>query len=300
MSRQTSGTLTSLSKHMDTMVAFGILGIIVLIVIPIPTGLLDVLLTFSITLSVIILLLSMFTTEILQLSIFPTLLLITTLLRLGLNISSTRLILSQRFAGRVVEAFGGFVTGDNYVVGAIIFVIIIVIQLVVITSGASRVSEVSARFSLDAMPGKQMSIDADLNAGSITDDEASDRREKLQRESDFYGAMDGAMKFVKGDAIAGIIITLINFIGGIAITVFQDGEQLMQAVEEFALLTVGDGLVSQLPSLLISVSAGILVTRSASKENLGTDIAKQLFTSPKVIAIAAIVVFMLGIVPGLP
>lgn len=292
--------MTGITKHIDVVIALGILGIVILIILPIPTGFLDILLTFNITLSVIILLLAMFTTQILQFSIFPTLLLVTTLFRLGLNISSTRLILSQGYAGQVVGAFGSFVTGDNYVVGAIIFVIIIIIQLVVITSGATRVSEVSARFTLDAMPGKQMSIDADLNAGSITDEEAKERRMNLQRESDFYGSMDGAMKFVKGDAIAGIIITLINFIGGVAITILQDGETFAEAISKFALLTIGDGLVSQLPSLLISVSAGILVTRSASDENLGTDMARQLFSFPKVMAIAAVVVFTLGIAPGLP
>ena len=291
--------MTGITKHIDVVIALGILGIVILIILPIPTGLLDILLTFNITLSVIILLLAMFTTQILQFSIFPTLLLVTTLFRLGLNISSTRLILSQGYAGQVVGAFGSFVTGDNYVVGAIIFVIIIIIQLVVITSGATRVSEVSARFTLDAMPGKQMSIDADLNAGSITDEEAKERRMNTERIG-LYGSMDGAMKFVKGDAIAGIIITLINFIGGVAITILQDGETFAEAISKFALLTIGDGLVSQLPSLLISVSAGILVTRSASDENLGTDMARQLFSFPKVMAIAAVVVFTLGIAPGLP
>ncbi|HOB19100.1 MAG TPA: flagellar biosynthesis protein FlhA [Candidatus Atribacteria bacterium] len=300
MSKPSGNALTRVSNNMDILTAIGVLGIVVLIILPIHTTMLDILLSFNITLSVIILLLSMFTTEILQFSVFPTLLLVTTLFRLGLNISSTRLILSQRYAGQVVEAFGSFVTGDNYIVGAIIFVIIIVIQLVVITNGAGRVSEVSARFTLDAMPGKQMSIDADLNAGVINDEEAKARREKLQRESDFYGAMDGAMKFVKGDSIAGIIITLINFIGGIAITVFQDGLPVMDAIEQFALLTIGDGLVTQVPSLLISVAAGVLVTRSASRENLGTDIGRQLFTMPKVMAIAAVIMLSLGIVPGLP
>lgn len=300
MPNEKNNLFTTITKNMDILVAFGVLGIIALIILPVPTGLLDILLTFNITFSVVILLLSMFTTEILQFSIFPTLLLITTLFRLGLNVSSTRLILSQGNAGQVVEAFGGFVTGNNYIVGTIIFIIIVIIQLVVITSGASRVSEVSARFTLDAMPGKQMSIDADLNTGLINDQEAKLRRENLQQEADFYGAMDGAMKFVKGDSIAGIIITIINLIGGIAIHVLQNDLGVMEALEQFALLTIGDGLVSQIPSLLISISAGILVTRSATNENFGTDLGKQLLTFPKVLAIAAIVILILGLVPGLP
>ncbi|HHY81540.1 MAG TPA: flagellar biosynthesis protein FlhA [Clostridiales bacterium] len=288
------------TKYIDVLTAFGVLGIITLIILPIPPGLLDLLLTFNISLSVIILLLSMFTTEILQFSIFPTLLLVTTLFRLGLNISATRLILRDGYAGQVVESFGVFVTGDNYVVGAIIYIIIVVIQLIVITSGSSRVSEVSARFALDAMPGKQMSIDADLNAGIINEEEAKERRQKLQKEADFYGAMDGAMKFVKGDSIAGIIITLVNFIGGIAIYVLQQGYDIMEALTQFALLTIGNGLVSQIPSLMISVASGILVTRSASEKNFGTDLSSQLFAFPKVMVIAAVVLLTLGLVPGLP
>ncbi len=300
MENRQNSMLRKITNNIDALVAFGVIGIIALIILPIPTALLDILLTFNITLSIIILLLTMFTKDVLQFSIFPTLLLITTLFRLGLNISSTRLILGEGDAGQVIEAFGSFVTGDNYIVGGIIFVIIIVIQLVVITSGASRVSEVSARFTLDAMPGKQMSIDADLNAGIINDQEAKSRREKLQQEADFYGAMDGAMKFVKGDSIAGIIITIINLVGGIAINVLGNGLAVIEALQKYSLLTIGDGLVSQIPSLLISVAAGILVTRSASEESFGTDLGKQLFTYPKVMAIAAIVLFILGLIPGLP
>ncbi len=286
--------------NMDVVAAFGILGIIAMIVIPISTGLLDILLTFNITFSIIILLLTLFTTDVLQFSVFPTLLLVTTLFRLGLNVSSTRLILSIGEAGRVISAFGGFVTGDNYIVGAIIFIIIVIIQFVVIVSGAGRVAEVSARFTLDAMPGKQMSIDADLNSGLINEQEARRRREKLQQEANFYGAMDGASKFVKGDAIAGIIIVFINFIGGIAIFVGQRGLTFSEALARFGLLTIGDGLVSQVPALLVSVAAGILVTRSASEKNFGTDLGIQILTFPKVIAIASIVVLILGLVPGLP
>lgn len=288
------------TKYIDVLIAFGVLGIITLIILPVPTFLLDILLTLNITLSVIILLISMFTTEVLEFSVFPSLLLVTTLFRLGLNISATRLILRDGYAGQVVESFGVFATGDNYIVGAIIYAIIIVIQLAVITSGAGRVSEVSARFTLDAMPGKQMSIDADLNTGAINEEEAKERRKNLQKEADFYGAMDGAMKFVKGDAIAGIIITLINFIGGITIYVLQQGYPIMEALTKFALLTIGNGLVSQIPSLMVSVASGILVTRSASERNFGTDLSSQLFAFPKVMAVTAVVILILGIVPGLP
>lgn len=288
------------AKYVDILIAFGILGIITLIILPVPTGALDLLLTLNITLSIIVLLISMFTTEVLDFSVFPSLLLVTTLFRLGLNISATRLILSEGYAGKVIESFGVFVTGENYIVGAIIYIIIVIIQLVVITSGASRVSEVSARFTLDAMPGKQMSIDADLNTGVINEQEAKERRKKLQQEADFYGAMDGAMKFVKGDAIAGIVITLVNFIGGIAIYVLQQGYPVMEALTKFALLTIGNGLVSQIPSLMVSVASGILVTRSASEQNFGTDLSRQLFSFPKVMMVTAAVMLILGIVPGFP
>ena len=282
-----------LVSNMDILAAIGVLGIIAMIILPISTGLLDLLLTFNITFSIIIILLTLFTTEILQFSIFPTLLLITTLFRLGLNVSSTRLILSKGNAGEVIAAFGSFVTGNNYIVGAIIFIIIVIIQFIVITSGAGRVAEVGARFTLDAMPGKQMSIDADLNAGIINDQQAKIRREKLQQEADFYGAMDGASKFVKGDAIAGIIIVFINLIGGIAIFTGQNGLTIMEALERFGLLTIGAGLVSQIPALLISVASGILVIRYDYQKNFGTDLGMQLSTFPKVIAITAVVVLIL-------
>lgn len=300
MPKNNHSLISKVTNNVDILAAFGVLGIIALIILPINPMILDILLTFNITFSTIIILMTMFTTEILQFSIFPTLLLVTTLFRLGLNISSTRLILSQGDAGDVIAAFGSFVTGDNYIVGAIIFIIIVIIQFVVITNGAGRVAEVSARFTLDAMPGKQMSIDADLNAGIINDQEAKIRREKLQREADFYGAMDGASKFVKGDAIAGIIIVIINFIGGIAIFSLQEGLSVMDALQRFGLLTIGDGLVSQIPALLISIASGILVTRSASEKNFGTDLYGQLFSFPKVMAIAGIVMLALGLVPALP
>ncbi|MBU3155101.1 flagellar biosynthesis protein FlhA [Clostridium estertheticum] len=289
-----------IKNNLDVLVAFGVIAIVLMIIIPLPPKLLDVIIAFNITLAVVILLLTMFTTEVLQFSVFPTLLLITTLLRLALNISSTRLVLTQAYAGDIIEAFGEFVVGGNYVVGIIIFLIIIIIQFVVITSGAGRVSEVSARFTLDAMPGKQMSIDADLNAGVITEEQARERRTKLQDEASFYGAMDGASKFVKGDAIAGIIITIINIFGGIIIGVVMLGMPIATAATTYVRLTVGDGLVSQIPALLISTASGILVTRSGSNVNLGTQITSQLTTFPKVIALASIVLVVLACIPGMP
>ncbi|WMJ81348.1 flagellar biosynthesis protein FlhA [Clostridium sp. MB40-C1] len=291
---------SKIKNYTDIIIAFGVIGIVLMIIIPLPPAMLDVLLAFNITISCVIILLTMFTTEVLQFSVFPTLLLITTLFRLGLNISSTRLILKDHYAGDIIETFGSFVVGGNYVVGVIIFLIIIIIQFVVITNGAGRVSEVSARFTLDAMPGKQMSIDADLNAGLISEIQARERREKIQNEANFYGAMDGASKFVKGDAIAGIIITLINIIAGIIIGVGMEGMPAMDAVTTYVRLTIGDGLVGQIPALLISVASGILVTRSASSENLGNLLSKQLTGFPKVLGIAAAVLLFLGFIPGMP
>ncbi|WP_040211259.1 flagellar biosynthesis protein FlhA [Clostridium polynesiense] len=289
----------NLRSKLDVIIAFGVIGIVLMIIIPLPPAVLDILLVLNITFSIVILLITMFTTEVLQFSIFPTLLLITTLFRLGLNISSTRLILKDANAGSVIEAFGSFVTGDNYIVGIIIFLIIIIIQFIVITSGAGRVSEVSARFTLDAMPGKQMSIDADLNAGLIDELTARQRRKNLQAEADFYGAMDGASKFVKGDAIAGIIITIINIIGGIIIGIVMLNMDAKKSMEIFTTLTIGDGLVSQIPALLISTASGILVTRAGSDENLGNLLGKQLTAFPKVIAIASAVLFLMAFT-GLP
>lgn len=294
------GEKFNIRSYFDTIVAFGVIGIVLMIIIPMPPFLLDVFLAFNITISVVIILLTMFTTDVLQFSIFPTILLITTLFRLGLNISSTRLILKDAYAGEIIEAFGSFVVGGNYVVGIIIFLIIIIIQFVVITNGAGRVSEVSARFTLDAMPGKQMSIDADLNAGLIDELGAKDRRKKLQQEADFYGAMDGASKFVKGDAIAGIIITLINIIGGIIIGVVMLGMDIQNAATTYVRLTIGDGLVGQIPALLISTASGILVTRSGSDQNLGNLLTSQLTGFPKVIALTAVVLLFMAIIPGLP
>ncbi|WP_042275339.1 flagellar biosynthesis protein FlhA [[Clostridium] dakarense] len=287
-------------KRFDILVGFGVIGIVLMIIIPLPPFLLDVMLSINIGFSVLILLLTLFSTDILELSIFPTILLVTTLFRLGLNISSTRLILGQGYAGNVIESFGEFVVGGNYVVGIIIFLIIVIIQFVVITNGSSRVSEVSARFTLDAMPGKQMSIDADLNAGMLDDKTARKRRKELQQEADFYGAMDGASKFVKGDAIAGIIVTTINILGGIVIGVVMLEMSFQESVQTYIRLTIGDGLVSQIPALLISTSAGILVTRADSDENFGNLLGKQLISIPKAIAMTGAVLIVLGFMPGLP
>ncbi|NFP69448.1 flagellar biosynthesis protein FlhA [Clostridium sporogenes] len=289
-----------IKNNIDIIAAFGVIGIVLMIIIPLPSSILDVLLALNITFSVVIILITMFTTEVLQFSSFPTLLLITTLFRLGLNISSTRLILRDAYAGKIIETFGSLVTGGNYVIGIIIFLIIVIIQFVVITSGASRVSEVSARFTLDAMPGKQMSIDADLNAGLIDEQGAKEKRQNLQKEADFYGSMDGASKFVKGDAVAGLIITFINIIAGIIIGVVMLKMDIGTAAQTYIRLTIGDGLVGQIPALLISTASGILVTRSGSYENLGTVLAKQLTGFPKVLAIASVVLLFLAMIPGLP
>lgn len=290
----------NIKNNIDVLVAFGVIGIVMMMIIPLPPLALDILIAVNITISVVILLITMFTTEVLQFSSFPTLLLVTTLFRLGLNLSSTRLILGEAEGGEIIAAFGNFVVGGNYVVGIIIFLIIIIVQFVVITSGSSRVSEVSARFTLDAMPGKQMSIDADLNSGLIDEVSARDRRKKLQQEADFYGAMDGASKFVKGDAVAGLIITAINIAGGIIIGSMMMGMSIGDAAKTFTMLTIGDGLVSQIPALLISTASGILVTRSGSDDNFGDVIGKQLTTFPKVIAMAAVILFAMCLVPGLP
>ena len=290
----------NLKNRFDIFAGFGILGIVLMIIIPLPPFLLDVMLSVNIALSILILLLTLFSTSILQLSIFPTILLVTTLFRLALNISSTRLILGQGYAGNVIESFGSFVVGGNYVVGVIIFLIIMIVQFVVITNGSGRVSEVSARFTLDAMPGKQMSIDADLNAGMIDEKTARKKRKELQQEADFYGAMDGASKFVKGDAIAGIIVTIINVLGGIIIGIVMLDMSFGESVQTYIRLTIGDGLVSQIPALLISTSAGILVTRSDSDNNFGDMLGQQLTSIPTTIGMTGVVLLILGFLPGLP
>jgi flagellar biosynthesis protein FlhA len=282
-------------KPSDFSVIVGVIGIVVMMVIPLPTWLLDFLLIVNLSLSLTILLVSMNTREPLQFAVFPSLLLITTLFRLALNVSSTRLILSQGEAGRVIETFGNFVIGGNAVVGFIVFLILVVIQFIVITKGAERVAEVAARFTLDAMPGKQMSIDADLNSGLITEKEARERRQAIEKEADFYGAMDGASKFVKGDAIAAIIIVIINVIGGFIIGVAMNGESLTQALQRYTLLSVGDGLVSQIPALLISTATGLVVTRSASENHLGRDVIQQILAYPRMLYVVAGALFALGI-----
>ena len=279
----------------DLSVLSGVVLIVAMLIIPFPPWLLSVLIIVNISLALIVLLTTMNMQEPLQFSIFPSLLLLLTLFRLGLNVSTTRSILSNGDAGKVVETFGSFVVGGNVLVGLVVFIILIIIQFIVITKGAERVSEVAARFTLDAMPGKQMSIDADLNAGMVTEQEAKVRREKVAREADFYGAMDGASKFVKGDAIAGIIIVLINVLFGIVIGMLQKQMSIQEAASHFTLLSVGDGIVSQLPALLISTATGIVVTRAASDGNLGHDITGQLFAYPKLLYVTAGTIFLLGI-----
>lgn len=280
----------------DITVLAAVISIVAMLVIPLPHWLLSFLIIINITIALLILMTAMNMKEALQFSVFPPLLLLVTLFRLGLNVSTTRAILSEGDAGKVVETFGTFVTGGNILVGLVVFTILVIIQFIVITKGAERVSEVAARFTLDAMPGKQMSIDADLNAGMISEKEARERREKVSREADFYGAMDGATKFVKGDAIAGIIIVLINLIVGIIIGVVQLGLPVGEAAVLFSTLTVGDGLVTQIPALLISTATGIVVTRAASEGNLGSDITGQLFSQPKLLYVAAGTIALLGIV----
>ena len=287
-------------KQVDILMAFAVIGILVVLVIPIPPRVLDILLALNISISIVILLTTLYVTRPLDLSVFPGMLLIITLLRLSLNVASTRLILGEAYAGEVINAFGNFVVKGNYVVGFIIFLILVVIQFVVITKGAGRISEVAARFTLDAMPGKQMAIDADLNAGLITEADARKRRDDISKEADFYGAMDGASKFVRGDAIAGILITLINVIGGFVIGIMQKGMGLSEALSTYTLLSVGDGLVSQVPALIISTSAGILVTRAASDSNLGYDMSMQLTRQPRAIFVASAVLFLFALMPGLP
>ncbi|KQL54618.1 flagellar biosynthesis protein FlhA [Heyndrickxia shackletonii] len=279
----------------DMSVLISVILVVAMLIIPFPTWLLSVLILINISLALLVLLTSMNMKEPLQFSVFPSLLLLLTLFRLALNISTTRAILTKGQAGGVVETFGTFVVGGNILVGLVVFLILIIIQFIVITKGSERVSEVAARFTLDAMPGKQMSIDADLNAGMISDQEARQRREKVGREADFYGAMDGASKFVKGDAIASIIIVAINLIFGIIIGMTQQGLGIAEAAQHFSLLTVGDGIVSQVPALLISTATGIVVTRAASDGNLGRDVISQLLAFPKMLYIAAATIFLLGI-----
>ena len=295
------GALASFLKNNDIIMAIGIVVIVAMMIIPLPPMLLDILLTLNISLSVIILLVCLFIKEPLEYSSFPIILLVATIFRLGLNVSSTRLILLHGAAGEVINSFGQFVVGGNYIVGFIIFILLVVINFMVITGGATRVAEVSARFTLDSMPGKQLSIDADLNSGLINEDQAKQRRRKLEREADFYGTMDGASKFVKGDATAGIIITVVNIFAGIIIGLWQMKMDIMTALNTFTILTVGDGLVSQLPALLISFSTGLIVSRASGQDDsLSDDIKKEMFSNPIVLAIVSVLLFLLGMVPGMP
>jgi len=297
--------LAALVKNSDIAMSLCVIGILTIMIIPLPTWLLDILLSCNITVSVIMILVSMYVVEAINISVFPSFLLISTLFRLALNISSTRLILLNGdqgvdAAGQVIKAFGSFVVGGNYVVGAVVFAILIIINFVVITKGSGRIAEVAARFTLDAMPGKQMSIDADLNNGLITEEEAKTKRQRLQREADFYGAMDGASKFVRGDVTAGMIITFVNIIGGLVIGVLQKGMTLADAAKTYTILTIGDGLVSAIPALIISTAAGIIVSRAASEGHMGTQMITELAVHPRAFGTAAGVLAFFGMVPGLP
>ncbi|RMH58455.1 MAG: flagellar biosynthesis protein FlhA [Candidatus Hydrogenedentota bacterium] len=286
----------SILKNADAMIALGVAVVVIMMVIPIPAWVLDIGMALSITISMIVLLSVMYTVKAIDFSAFPSLLLLTTVYRLSLNVSSTRLILSQgtAFQGKIIRFFGEVVVSGNYVIGIVVFLILVAIQFMVIVKGATRVSEVAARFTLDAMPGKQMAIDADLNSGIITEKEAIERREEIRREADFYGAMDGASKFVQGDVIAGLVITAINIIGGLSIGVLMKGEPVVEAASTYTLLTIGDGLVSQIPSLLISMSTGLIVTRAASEDNLGVDVISQLTMQPRALMIASGMLGFLG------
>ncbi|MCL1925773.1 MAG: flagellar biosynthesis protein FlhA [Syntrophorhabdaceae bacterium] len=292
-------------KRAEAMVAISVVAILGIMLVPLPTPLLDIFLSLSIGLSVVIMVISVNIQRPLDFSVFPSLLLVTTLYRLSLSIASTKLILlngaeGPGAAGHVIQAFGNFVIGGNYVVGFVVFLIIVVVNFVVITKGAGRIAEVAARFTLDALPGKQMAIDADLNAGIINETEAKRRRQEVGHEADFYGAMDGASKFVRGDAIAGIATTAINIIGGFIIGVFQMDMPAVEAAKTFTILTIGDGLVTQIPALLISSAAGVVVTRTGSSSDMGSDIASQVFLNPKALGISSAILGLIGIIPGLP
>ena len=293
--------LAELLKNNDIVLAIGLVVIVGMMILPLPAALLDILLTLNLAFALIIMLTCLYTKEPLDFSSFPTILLIATLFRLGLNISTTRLILLYGEAGNVINAFGEFVVGGNYVVGAVIFIILVLVNFMVITGGATRISEVSARFTLDSLPGKQLSIDADLNSGLISEEEAKKRRRDLEREMDFYGTMDGASKFVKGDATAGIIITVINIVGGLIIGVAMLKMNIMTATQTYTILTIGDGLISQLPALIISLSTGLIVSRAGGQDSsLSSDITKELFSDPRVLGVICGLLMILGLVPGLP
>ncbi len=298
-------SLPDWTKNTTIVMAVGVIGILLIMMIPLPTIVLDILLSFNITFSIVVILMSMYVMKPLDFSVFPSILLVLTLFRLSLNVASSRLVLlhgneGTAAAGQVIKAFGTFVVGGNYIVGMIVFLVLVLINFIVITKGATRIAEVAARFTLDAMPGKQMSIDADLNAGLITEAAARQRRKEIEREADFYGAMDGASKFVRGDAIAGVIITFVNILGGLIIGVLQQDMKLADAARNYTLLTIGDGLVTQVPALIVSTAAGMLVTRSTASTNLGAEVTGQLFLQPKAIATASAMIFVFGLIPGMP
>ncbi len=289
--------LNNLSK---VAVPLGVVAIVMLLVVPVPAGLLDVLIAVNILLAILVLMTTMFVKKPLDFSVFPSLLLVMTLLRLGLNVASTRLVLGNGYAGEVIGAFGNIAVGGSLIIGCVVFLILVVIQFVVVTKGAERVAEVGARFTLDAMPGKQMAIDADLNAGQLTDAQARERRAEVAAEADFYGAMDGASKFVKGDAIAGVVITLINLVGGIAIGMLSQGLGAGEAVNTYSLLTIGDGLATMIPSLLMAVSTGMIVTRSNAESDMGSSASKQLAQSQTALLVAGAAAIALGLISGMP
>ena len=289
------------TRHNDINIVFLLVTVIALMIIPLPTPVVDTLIGVNMALSFTILMMTMYVRTVLDFSVFPTLLLFTTLFRVGLNITTTRLILLQADAGEIIFTFGEFALGGNFVVGAVVFLILTIVQFLVIAKGAERVAEVGARFTLDAMPGKQMSIDADMRAGVIDMEEAQRRRERISQESQMYGAMDGAMKFVKGDSIAGMIIAVVNIVGGTIIGITQNGMTAGDALHTYGILTIGDGLVSQIPSLLISISAGILITRTGdSDDNVGSQIGVQIFAQPKALLMAGGLVFLFALIPGFP
>lgn len=307
MATAREGTLQNkfFANSSDSVMVLLVVGILMVMVIPLPPYLLDFLLALNITFSIIVILMAMYTVRPLDFAIFPSLLLVATLFRLSVNVASTRLILlhgneGTLAAGKVIKSFGSFVVGGNYVVGMVVFIILVIINFVVITKGSGRIAEVAARFTLDAMPGKQMSIDADLNAGLIDESEARQRRAIIAKEAEFHGAMDGASKFVRGDAIAGIIITFINIIGGFVIGVLQKKMPIVVAAQNYTLLTVGDGLVTQIPALIISTSAGIVVSRAAAESSMGADFSKQFLSNPRAIYLGSLVIFLFGLIPGLP
>jgi flagellar biosynthesis protein FlhA len=294
------GRLTGFLRNSDVLLAIAIMVVLMVMIVPLPPIILDILITTNIALSIVIIMVAIYLSNPLDISVFPGLLLVMTLFRLSLNVASTRLILGDAYAGDVIMAFGNFVVKGNYVVGFIIFVVLIIIQFIVIVKGAGRIAEVAARFTLDAMPGKQMSIDADLNAGIITEVDARKRREQISREAEFYGAMDGASKFVKGDAIAGLIIVGINIVGGFVIGVLQGNMDILTALKTYTLLTIGDGLVTQIPALIISTSAGLVITRSSSGDNLNAELKNQLLKNSKALYISSGMLCVFGIVPGMP